>query len=73
MYIDKITVQEFGWDTWMVQLVKHPTLDFGSSHDLRVVRLPTSPPHPHPRHQALLSARNLLKILSLEHLGGSIR
>ena len=24
---------------WVVQLVKHPTLDFGSGHDLRVVRL----------------------------------
>ena len=25
--------------TWVAQLVKHPTCDFGSSHDLRVMRL----------------------------------
>ena len=24
--------------TWVVHLVRHPTLDFGSGHDLRVVR-----------------------------------
>ena len=23
--------------TWVAQLVKHPTLDFGSGHDLRVL------------------------------------
>ena len=29
-----------GWGgAWVAQLVKHPTLDFGSGHDLRVVRL----------------------------------
>jgi len=27
------------WGTWVAQLVKHPALDFGSVHDLRVVRL----------------------------------
>ena len=26
------------WGTWVVQLVKHSTLDFGSSHDLRAIR-----------------------------------
>lgn len=25
------------WGTWVAQLVKHLTLDFGSGHDLRVV------------------------------------
>ena len=39
----------------MVRLVKHPTLDFGSAPDLRVVRL--SP--------ASGSERSLLEILSL--------
>ena len=24
------------WGTWMAQKVKHPTLDFGSGHDLSV-------------------------------------
>jgi len=33
------------WSTWVAQLVKRPTLDFGSGHDLRVVRSsPTSGP-----------------------------
>ena len=27
-----------GWDTWVAQLVKCPTLGFGSSYDLGVVR-----------------------------------
>lgn len=27
------------WGTWVAQLVKHPTLGFGSVHDLRAVRL----------------------------------
>ena len=27
------------WGTWMAQLVKCPTTDFGSDHDFRVVRL----------------------------------
>ena len=26
------------WGAWVTQLVKHPTLDFGSGHDLRVLR-----------------------------------
>jgi len=26
------------WGTWVAQLVKHPTLDFSSGHDLRVIR-----------------------------------
>lgn len=26
------------WGTWVTQSVKHPTLDFGSSHDLEIVR-----------------------------------
>ena len=26
------------WGPWVAQLVKHLTLDFSSSHDLRVVR-----------------------------------
>jgi len=26
------------WDTWVAQSFKCPTLDFGSGHDLRVVR-----------------------------------
>ena len=31
------------WDSWVVQSVRHPTIDSGSGHDLRVVRLsPTS-------------------------------
>ena len=25
------------WGAWVVQSVKHPTPDFGSGHDLRVV------------------------------------
>jgi len=25
------------WDAWVAQSVKHPTLDFGSGHDLRIV------------------------------------
>ena len=25
------------WGTWMAQSVEHPTLDFGSGHDLRVL------------------------------------
>ena len=24
------------WDTWVAQSVKHPTLDFGSGHDLKI-------------------------------------
>ena len=32
------------WGTRVAQLVKHSTLDFGSSHDLRVMRW--RPPHP---------------------------
>ena len=27
------------WGTWVAQLVKYQTLDFGSGHDLRVLRL----------------------------------
>ena len=27
------------WGAWVAHLVKHPALDLGSSHDLRVVRL----------------------------------
>ena len=27
------------WGAWMAQLVKHPTLDFGSGHDLRVCEI----------------------------------
>ena len=27
------------WGTWLAQSVKHPTLDFGSGHDLRVMGL----------------------------------
>jgi len=27
------------WGTWVAQLIRHPILDFGSGHDLRVVRL----------------------------------
>ena len=30
---------DISWGTWVAQLVKHPTLDFGSGHDLRVMRL----------------------------------
>ena len=30
------------WGAWVAQWVKHPTLEFGSGHDLRVMRL--SPP-----------------------------
>ena len=40
-------------DTWVVWLVKHPALDFGSGYDLRVVR------------QATHWAWNLFKILFL--------
>ena len=43
--------------TWVAQMVKHPTLDFSSGHDLRVLRLSSM--------TALCSARSLLKILSL--------
>ena len=31
------TRRKYLWDTWVVQLVKRPTLDFGSGHDLTVV------------------------------------
>ena len=40
--------------TWVAQLVKHPTLDFGSLHDLVVHGIEPS-----------LSAHSLLRILSL--------
>ena len=31
------------WGSWMAQLVEHPTLDFSSGHDIRVMGLsPTS-------------------------------
>ena len=37
--------KEKSWGTWMAQLVKHLTLDFGTSDDLTVVRSsPTSGP-----------------------------
>jgi len=26
------------WGAWVAQSVKHPAVDFGSGHDLRVVR-----------------------------------
>ena len=26
------------WGTWVAQFVKHPALDFGSGHDLTVIR-----------------------------------
>ena len=50
------------WGTWVAQSVKHPTLNFGSGHDLRVMRQSWS-------HvflcQASRSAGILLEILSL--------
>ena len=32
-------LQKIYWGTWVAQSVKHPTLDFSSDLDLRVVRL----------------------------------
>ena len=29
----------YSWSAWVAQLLKCPTLDFGSGHDLRVVKL----------------------------------
>jgi len=35
----KVTLKDLrSWGAWVAQLVKHPTLDFSSVHDLRVVR-----------------------------------
>jgi len=45
---------------WVAQSVKRPTLDFGSVHDLRVMRLSPLPPL-----WAPWSAGSLLEILSL--------
>ena len=49
------------WGAWVAQSVKHLTLDFGSGHDLRVVRFS-------PELGSRLTPRwawSLLKILSL--------
>ena len=43
---------------WVAQLVEHPTLDFGSGHDLKFMILS-------PMSSSVLSAWNLLGILSL--------
>ena len=43
---------------WVAQSVKHPTLDFGSAHDLRV-------PEIKPPSGSLLTEQSLLGILSL--------
>ena len=48
--------KKIGSDAWVPQSVQHPTLDCGSGHDLRVVRL--SP------KSALCSVQSLLQILS---------
>lgn len=53
--------KKLGWGWWGVgdacvaQLAKHPTLDFGSGHDLRVVR----------SSWALCSVQSLFEILFL--------
>jgi len=36
----KVTLKDLrSWGAWVAQLVKHPTLDFSSGQDLRVMRL----------------------------------
>ena len=47
-----------GWGTWVAQLVKHLTLDFGLGHDLTVRRFK-------PPTGSVLTAQNLLGSLSL--------
>ena len=47
---------------WMAQSVKHPTLDFGSGHDLRVREFK---PHVRLCSGSELTMRSLLGILSL--------
>ena len=37
-YYQATIIKTVCWDTRVVQAVKHPTLDFGSGHDLTVVR-----------------------------------
>ena len=32
-----LKIEWISWGTWVAQLFKHPTLDFGSGHDLRIV------------------------------------
>ena len=34
-----LLLEALSWGTWVAQLVKHPTLDSGSGHDLAVVSL----------------------------------
>ena len=49
---------EHGKGTWGAQLVKHPTLDFSSGHDLAVMGSSPAP-------GSVLTARSLLGIVSL--------
>ena len=39
MLFDLLILKEKSWGNWVAQSVEHPTLDFGSGHDLRVLRL----------------------------------
>ena len=34
--LDSADIEQFYQGAWVAQLVKHPTLDFGSGHDLMV-------------------------------------
>ena len=54
------TMASVAWGAWVAQPVEHLTLDFSSSHDLRVMRSSASPPN-----QSLHLTGSLLKILSL--------
>ena len=54
------------WGTWMAHLVEHPTFDFSSGHDLRVVGLSPTP-------SSALSMEPAYDSLSfMGHLGGSV-
>ena len=37
LYVNYTSINPNSRGTWMAQFIEHPTLDFGSDHDLRVL------------------------------------